>query len=96
MPGESQKSVDILFTIYTIVYGIFDKIIHYLDQEAYKVKTFPNWFMTFVSMYGLGFQLLLIAIMLPMNWIEYIVPFFIIYTLFIFVMIGIRKIFLKV
>ena len=96
LPGESQKSVDILFTIYTIVYGIFDKIIHYLDQEAYKVKTFPNWFMTFVSMYGLGFQLLLIAIMLPMNWIEYIVPFFIVYTLFIFVLIGIRKIFLKV
>lgn len=96
LPGETQKSVDILFAIYTIVYGIFDKIIHFLDQEAYKVKTFPNWFMTFVSMYGLGFQLLLIAIMLPMNWIEYIVPFFIVYTLFIFVLIGIRKIFLKV
>ncbi|MFC6876004.1 CDP-alcohol phosphatidyltransferase family protein [Flavobacterium myungsuense] len=95
LPGETQKSVDILFTIYTIVYGIFDKIIHFLDQEAYKVKTFPNWFMTFVSMYGLGFQLLLIAIMLPMNWIEYIVPFFIVYTLFIFVLIGIRKVFLK-
>ena len=95
LPGETQKSVDILFAVYTIVYGIFDKIIHYLDQEAYKVKTFPNWFMTFVSMYGLGFQLLLIAIMLPMNWIEYIVPFFIVYTLFIFVLIGIRKVFLK-
>ena len=96
LPGETQKSVDILFTIYTLVYGIFDKIIHYLDQEAYKVKTFPNWFMTFVSMYGLGFQLLLIAIMLPMNWIEYIVPFFIVYTLFIFVLIRIRKVFLRV
>ena len=96
LPGESQKSVDILFAIYTIVYGIFDKIIHYLDQEAYKIKTFPNWFMTFVSMYGLGFQLLLIAIMLLMNWIEYIVPFFIVYTLFIFVLIGIRKVFLRV
>lgn len=95
LPGETQKSVDILFGIYTIVYGIFDKIIHFLDQEAYKVKTFPNWFMTFVSMYGLGFQLLLIAIMLPMNWIEYIIPFFIVYTLFIFVLIGIRKVFLK-
>ncbi len=95
LPGESQKSVDILFAIYTIVYGVFDKIIHFLDQNAYKVKTFPNWFMTFVSMYGLGFQLLLIAIMLPMNWIEFIVPFFIVYTLFIFVLIGIRKVFLK-
>ena len=91
LPGESQKSVDILFGVYTIVYGVFDKIIHTLDPSAYKVKTFPNWFMTFVSMYGLGFQLLIIAIMLPLNGIEFIVPFFIAYTLLIFVLIGIRK-----
>lgn len=96
LPGESQKSVDILFLIYTIVYGSFDKIIHTLDKEAYKVKTFPNWFMTFVSIYGLGFQLLIIAIMLPMNLIEYIVPFFIVYTLFIFVLIRVRKTVFKV
>lgn len=89
--GETQKSVDILFGIYTIVYGVFDKVIHFLDQDAYKVKTFPNWFMTLVSMYGLGFQLLLIAVMLPLNLIEYIVPFLIVYSLFIFVIIGIRK-----
>ena len=91
LPGESQKSVDILFGIYTLVYGIFDKIIHFLDKDAYKVKTFPNWFMTLLSIYGLGFQLLLIAIMLPMDLIEYIVPFFIGFTFFIFVLIGIRK-----
>lgn len=96
LPGESQKSVDILFRIYTIVYGIFDKIIHTLDSNAYKVKTFPNWFMTLVSVYGLGFQLLIITIMLCMNLIEYIVPFFIVYTLFIFVLIGIRKTVFKV
>lgn len=91
LPGESQKSVDILFSIYMLVYGHFDKIIHYLDKEAYKVKTFPNWFMTLLSSYGLGFQLLLIAIMLPLGWIEFIVPFFIIYTLLLFILIGIRK-----
>ncbi len=91
LPGENQKSVDILFKIYTIVYGVFDKIIHSLDSSAYKVKTFPNWFMTFVSIYGLGFQLLIIAIMLPLNLIEYIVPFFIGYTSLILVLIGIRK-----
>ena len=96
LPGETQKSVDTLFRIYTIVYGTFDKIIHTLDKEAYKVKTFPNWFMTFLSIYGLGFQLLIIAIMLPMNLIDYIVPFFIIYTLFIFILIGIRKTVFKV
>jgi hypothetical protein len=95
LPGESQKSVDILFKIYTIVYGAFDKIIHTLDKDAYKVKTFPNWFMTLLSGYGLGFQLLIIAIMLPMNWIEYIVPFFISYTSLIFVLIGIRKAFIR-
>lgn len=91
LPGESQKSVDILFRIYTIVYGGFDKIIHLLDPLAYKVKTFPNWFMTLVSLYGLGFQLLIIALMLPTQLIEYIVPFFIGYTSFIFVLITIRK-----
>ncbi|TRX16411.1 CDP-alcohol phosphatidyltransferase family protein [Flavobacterium franklandianum] len=95
LPGERQKSVDILFGIYTLVYGLFDKIIHSLDSEAYKVKTFPNWFMTIVSLYGLGFQLLIIALMLALNWIEYIFPFFIIYTLLVFVLIGIRKTFFK-
>lgn len=91
LPGETQKSVDILFRIYTIVYGIFDKIIHSLDKDAYKVKTFPNWFMTLLSLYGLGFQLLIIAVMLPLGWIEFIAPFFIIYSLLLIVMIGIRK-----
>ena len=91
LPGETQKSVDFLFKIYTIVYGGFDKIIHLLDPEAYKVKTFPNWFMTLLSLYGLGFQLLIIAVMLPLGWIEFIVTFFIAYTALIFVLIGIRK-----
>ena len=91
LPGETQKSVNILFGIYSVVYGTFDKIIHALDNDAYKVKTFPNWFMTLLSLYGLGFQLLIIAIMLPLGWIEYIVPFFIIYSLLILILIGIRK-----
>lgn len=95
LPGESQKSVDILFQIYTIVYGGFDKIIHALDNDAYKVKTFPNWFMTLVSLYGLGFQLLIIAVLLPLGQIEWIIPFFIVYSVLIFILIGIRKIYFK-
>ena len=95
LPGESQKSVDILFGIYNIVYGGFDKVIHLLDPTAYKVKTFPNWFMTMVSLYGLGFQLLIIALMLPMGLIGYILPFFIIYTLLVIVIIAVRKIVIK-
>jgi hypothetical protein len=91
LQGETQEAVDILFKIYTIVYGIFDKIIHFLDNDAYKVKTFPNWFMTLLSIYGLGFQLLIIAAMISLGSINYILPFFIFYTIFIFVFIGIRK-----
>lgn len=91
LPGEQQKNVDLLFKIYQIVYGPFDKIIHFLDSDAYKVKNFPNWFMTILSSYGLGFQLLIIAFMLPMGWIEMIVPFFIVFTLLIFILIWIRK-----
>ena len=93
--GENQKTVDFLFKIYTIVYGYFDKIIHFLDSDAYKIKTFPNWFMTFLSIYGLGFQLLVIAILLPCGMIESIIPFFIWSTVFVAVLIGIRKTFLK-
>jgi hypothetical protein len=95
LPGESQKSVDILFKIYTIVYGAFDKIIHALDKEACKVKSFPNWFMTTLSIYGLGFQLLIIAVFLSLNRIEYIASFFIIYSSLIFVLIAIRKAFIR-
>ena len=91
LPGESQKSVDILFKIYTVVYGGFDKIIHAMDSDAYRVKTLPNWFMTIVSLYGLGFQLLIIAVLLPLGQIEWIVPFFIVYSALILILIGIRK-----
>ena len=95
LPGETQKWVTIWFGIYTVVYGLFDKIIHLMDSQAYKAKNFPNWFMTFVSLYGLGFQLLLIAVLLPLGYIEIIIPFFIGYSLLIFVLIGIRKVFIK-
>ena len=91
LPGETQKSVDILFRIYMLVYGHFDKTIHYLDKEAYKVKTFPNWFMTLLSVYGLGFQLLIMAVMLTFGWIDYIISFFIVFTLLVVVFIVIRK-----
>jgi phosphatidylglycerophosphate synthase len=95
MAGEQQRTVTLLFRLYTLAYGLFDKAIHWMDAEAYKVKTFPNWFMTLLSLYGLGFQLLIMAVMLPMGWIEYIIPFFIAYTLLIFVLIGIRREFIR-
>lgn len=91
LPGESQKSVTMMFKIYQIVYGVFDKIIYALDSQAYKVTTFPNWFMTLASLYGLGFQLLLIAVMLASGFIHLIIPFIIFYSAFILIIIEIRK-----
>ena len=91
---ESQKLVNVLFAFYTIFYGVFDKIIQFFDQGAHKVKTFPSWFMTLLSIYGLGFQLLLIAIMLSTGMIDFIIPYFIFSNVFIFVLIAIRKLFI--
>jgi len=93
LPGENQKAVTISFIVYTVLYGLFDRTIYFLDKNANQGKRFSNWFMTFLSIYGLGFQLAIIAIMLNMNMVEYIIPFFIFYTFFIFVLIVIRKLF---
>jgi phosphatidylglycerophosphate synthase len=94
-PQEKQIWVDILFASYAILYSIFDKSIHLLDKNAYRTNAFPNWFMSLVSVYGLGFQLLIIAIMLPLHLIEYVIPFFIIFSILLFIFIGIRKLLLK-
>lgn len=96
LPGEKQKNVTIMFYTYTFFYGIFDTTIHFLDADAFRVKSFPKWFMTFLSMYGLGFQLLIIALLLSLGLIEFIIPFFIWYTILMFVIIGFRKIFFRV
>ena len=53
----------------------------------------PNWLMTCISTFGLGFQLLLISVMLVLGLIEFILYFFIVYTVFVFIFIGIRKVF---
>ena len=93
LPGEKQKHVNILFFLYKALYGIFDKIIYALDRNAENGKLFPNWLMTLISTFGLGFQLLLISILLVLGLKEVIIPFFIGYSILIFVFIAIRKIF---
>jgi CDP-alcohol phosphatidyltransferase len=94
LPGEQQKTVNILFGMYRFLYGIYDQSIYIIDQDAYKMRTFPNWFMTMVSCYGLGFQLMIMAVMLSFGWVTFIIPFFIFYTGFMFVFVGIRKFYL--
>lgn len=95
LPGESQRTVNWLFGIYSLLYGAFDKAIFVLDKNAVKIAPFPNWFMSIVSVYGLGFQLLIISVMLALGWIDFIIPFFIAYSILLLLFIGIRKIFLR-
>jgi CDP-diacylglycerol--serine O-phosphatidyltransferase len=92
LPGEKQKNVTILFFIYKALYGIFDEIIYALDKNAPEGKPFPNWLMTLVSTFGLGFQLLIISVLLVLGLKAFIIPFFIGYSGLIFVFILIRKI----
>ena len=93
--GESQQTVNIFYKIYNLLYIAFDKTIYWLDRDATKSKPFPSWFMTLLSTFGLGFQLLIMAVMLIFDLEKFIIPFFILYSAFIFVFIGIRRSFLN-
>jgi hypothetical protein len=66
-----------------------------MDKDASYSKPFPKWFMTLISLYGLGFQLLLMALMLVFELQSFVIPFFIGYTLLMIVFICIRKLLLK-
>ncbi|QWX85537.1 CDP-alcohol phosphatidyltransferase family protein [Cellulophaga sp. HaHaR_3_176] len=91
LPGEKQRTVNILFILYKVCYGIFDKIIYKMDKNAVSSKKLPNWLMTAVSTFGLGFQLLIISIMFVLNLKDFIVPFFIAFSGLIFIFIAIRR-----
>jgi hypothetical protein len=93
LKGETQKHVNILFGLYKLFYGAFDKIIYSFDSNADKGKVLPKFLMTSVSTFGLGFQLLIIAVMLVLGLKVFILPFFLVYTVMVFVFIGIRKFF---
>ena len=93
LEGEKQRHVNILFGLYKLFYGAFDNTIYALDSNAEKGMVLPNWLMTSVSTFGLGFQLLIIAAMLVLGLKAIILPFFLVYTVMVFVFIGIRKFF---
>lgn len=95
MFGENQNTVNTFYRIYDFLYITFDKTIYYLDSKAMITKKpFSKWFMTSLSVFGLGFQLLIIALMLLLGLGQYVIPFFITYSMLIFVFIGIRRWFL--
>ena len=95
LKGESQHMVNIFYKIYDILYISFDKIMYHMDKNAKDSPPFPKWFMTLVSMYGLGFQLLIMALMLIFKLQAYVIPFFISYSALLVVFVGLRKLVLK-
>lgn len=89
--GEKQSTVNVLHKLHRLLYRIFDVVIYRMDPSAINSKPFPKWFMTLVSLYGLGFQLLLMALMFLFRLDRYVIPFFIAYSALILVFIGIRR-----
>jgi hypothetical protein len=80
-----------LYYTYKFCYGIFDKIIYKLDYSASKHRQFPNWFMTALSTFGLGFQLLGMAVLIAINKIDLIIPIILFANIGLLGFIIIRK-----
>jgi phosphatidylglycerophosphate synthase len=95
LAGEKQDTVDFFFKVFSLLYGFFDKTVYVIEKDAILTKPFPKWFMSMVSLFGLGFQLLLISTMLAMGYIDYIIIFMIAYSVLIFPILTIRKLFLN-
>ncbi|WP_235295768.1 CDP-alcohol phosphatidyltransferase family protein [Portibacter marinus] len=93
MPYESQRLVTFLYRIYNLLYIFFDKVIYHLDPSASQDPLSPTWFMTGVSIFGLGFQLLVMALLLNLGMAFLIIPYFIVTSLGIPLFIFIRKTF---
>ena len=90
-PGEKQKHVNLLYNIFNLLYRGFDQTIYYADRQAPKNQKFPNWFMSCISLLGLGSQMLLMAVMLSVGLLNYVLPFFIGYTALVPVFILLRR-----
>jgi hypothetical protein len=93
--GESQASVNVLFKLFRVLYRVFDDLVYALDPRAQHATIFPKCFMFLMSFYGLGFQLLLMAVFMAAGWIGMIIPFFIGYSVLIPVFITVRRVYLK-
>lgn len=89
-PNENQRVVNVLYTLYRVLYGVFDAIIYFLDKGAKTASLPPSWFMTLLSIFGLGFQLLLMGLLLVIGLKNHIIYIIIIMTLLIPIFIGMR------
>jgi len=93
--GESQSKVNLFYSIYNTLYFPFDYTIYHVDTGAIEAPIFPRWFMTLVSVFGLGFQLLIMAVLLVFDRVSLVIPFFVGFTVLGFILLGVRKIWIR-
>lgn len=79
-PYERDNPVilSIFFRLYEICYGWQDNIIHKLDPKAIHLSDIPAFFMTAISIFGLGFQLLVIGLCLCLGFTDWLFLWFLI------------------
>ena len=93
-PYESPWAVAFLHRVYLILYGWQDFIARSIDVKAEKI-VLPTRFMTALSVFGLGFQLLLFGVFL------YFLPqylffyFTVLSTAYLCILLGVRFLFLN-
>lgn len=93
---ENANYVFFLHRIYMLIYGWQDKLIYMLDKRALGLKKIPSWFLTLVSINGLGFQLLIISVMIICNYQEYVILFFLVpMNIYMILLFLIRRVFIK-
>ena len=92
---ENQQIANILHIAFLCLYLVFDALVYVLDKPALSVKKFPKWFMSLLSLLGLGFQLLIICGLLCLGLTKMILPFFAWYSIFGLFVILIRKLLVR-
>ncbi len=90
-PGENPKTVHLMYSLFRFLYGGFDQLIYTLDPSAATQKRIPGWLMSLLSIFGLGFQLLLISLLLIAGLKSYIALIIISLTAFLPLFIWIRQ-----
>ena len=93
---DNPKILIVLHKLYLVIYAWQDYIIFRLDKNAIKTKELPSWFLSLVSILGLGFQLLIIAVFVFLD-IHYNVLFWFLipHTILAILIIVIRKLFVR-
>ena len=91
---ENGKVVRILHLIYLFLYAWQDKLINVIDSLVitHKKQRISDKFMTAVSFFGLGTQLMIISILLSLNLLEWIFPIIlVIYNVIALILFLVRR-----